>query len=447
MLWLDMGLGKTVVTLTAIAERMDMMQVYGALVVAPKRVIQSVWRQEARKWAHTGHLKFNLVHGSKDFRTRAALTPADVYLTNYENLRWLADLWTHHYLSKGRYPPVNMLVLDEVTKVKNPSSVRAESLERLTPFIPFRVGLTGTPASNGYADLFGQYKVIDGGQRLGTSKTAFQDRFFKAVNPYAPHEKRETQDGATAVIEALVGDITLQMSSADYLQLPPVMPNVIELDLPPRLRAKYEQLEDEMLVQLDSGHEVVSFNAASLTNRCLQFAQGAMYLAPGDKRWELVHDLKMEALDEVVEEANGKPVLAAIEFQHDAQRILAKYPDWRWLSSSMSETRFNETLDLWEAGRLPGIIAHPASAGHGIDRLKDGPVDDLVWFGHTWSLDDYEQTIARLMRQGRTRPIRMHHLVMRGTVEEAQRMALAFKASTQSQLKAALNEYRRTKGK
>jgi len=445
MLWLDMGLGKTVVTLTALAQRLDRVQIHGALVVAPVRVIQSVWRQEARKWDHLGHLRFSLVHGDKNTRTRAAMVPADIYLTNYENLRWLADLWTQHYLARGKYLPVNALVADEVTKLKNATAKRHEAIRRLTPFMPYRLGLTGTPASNGYADLFGQYLAIDGGQRLGQSVTQFKSRFFQRDNPMSPWGKDVLRPGSDEVIQELVGDITLQMSSADYLTLPDVIHNLIELHLPANRRAQYEQLEEDLFVKLDSGHEVESFNSASLSNRCLQFAQGAMYRNPGDSTWEAIHDVKLDALDDVIEEASGKPVLVAVAFRHDAQRILERHPEMRWVDAAMSGTSFNETLDLWEQGRLPGIVAHPRSMAHGIDRLKEGPVDDFVWFGHTWALDDYEQAIARLQRQGRTRPIRMHHLAMVDTVQDAQRAALASKAVGQDALKAALNEYRRHK--
>ena len=443
MLWLDMGLGKTVVTLSAIAEKLDRLQINGALVLAPLRVIQSVWRQEAGKWDHTQGLRFSLISGTRDARTRAALLPADVYLCNYENLTWLADCWTQYYLARGKYLPVNMVVFDEVTKVKNSTAKRHEALQRLTPFMPHRVGLTGTPASNGYQDLFGQYLAVDSGQRLGTSKTAYYQRFFKAANPMSPFGKQVPVPTAEETIEALVADITIQMAAEDYIDLPEVMENELYVDLPSGLAKKYKKLEDEMWIELDSGHEIESFNAAALTNRCLQFSQGAMYLHPGARQWEKVHDLKLEALDSVLNEANGKPVLVAIEFQHDAERILDKHPGMVWVKSGMSGAKFNATLDAWEEGRLPGIIVHPASAGHGIDRLKNGPVDDVVWFGHTWSLDQYEQFIARVKRQGRTRPIRMHHITTRGTIEEAQRIALAHKARGQNKLKEALNEYRR----
>jgi len=443
MLWLDMGLGKTVAALTVVDELMDRAEVYGCLVLGPLRVMQSVWRQEAEKWAHLAHLQFSAILGTRDDRTRAAVTPAQVYLCNYENLRWLADLWTVHYLSKGRYPPVNMVIYDEVSKLKDSANVRHTALQRLLPFLPYRVGLTGTPAGNGYKDLHGQFMAVDSGERLGTSKTSFHRRFLRPDNPGSPFAKQVIVPGAKGVIHDLVRDITVQMRNEDYLELPPVVDNVVELELPRDLRRRYKDMEKTMWLELDSGRGVESFNVASLTNRCLQFAQGAVYLQPGEDSFEEIHQIKLDALDDIIEEAAGKPVLIIMAFRHDGHRILGRHKDYAWIDSRMSERKFNDTLHRWVCGYLPGIVMHPASAGHGIDRLKDGPVDDLVWFGHTWSLEQYLQTIARLQRQGRTRPIRMHHLVMDNTVQVAQRIALDAKAEEEEGLKAALNEYRR----
>lgn len=444
MLWVDMGLGKTVIVLTAIEELLDKGLSYGALVVAPKRVVESVWRQETGKWPHLRHLQVRAMHGTADQRTRAALTFAHVYLVSYDNLKWLADTWSKHYLQRKRPLPVDFAVYDEVTKLKNASSKRVTHLQRLLSFIPRRCGLTGTPASNGYADLYGQFLVVDDGERLGKTKTAFTHRFLRPEHP-GSFARMVTNSDAERVIEGLVSDITVQMDNADYLDLPPVVHNDIPLRLPADLQGRYDEMERTMFIELDSGRGVESFNAAALSTRCLQFAQGAMYLEPGNPQWEELHRLKLDAMDDIVEEAAGKPLLVAIEFQHDAHRLQARYPGWVWVSSKMPEKRFEEVLSAWEKGKLPGLLAHPASLGHGVDRLKNGPVDDLVWFGHTWSLDNYEQLIARLRRQGRTRPIRVHHLEMLGTVESAQRMALASKATTQEGLKAALNEYRRQK--
>lgn len=442
MLWIDMGLGKTVITLTSLWRRFDRMEVRGALVLAPRRVVESVWRQEVQKWPHLRDLRIVNVIGDPDTRTRRALMPADIYATNYENLRWLADTWTKHFLLKSRYLPVNAVVYDEVSKMKNSTSKRMHAVQRLLPYVDFRIGLTGTPAANGYKDLHGQYLAVDSGARLGQGITEYKRRFLEAENPMSPFGKQKVRSGAAETMHALIGDITVEMKNRDYLELPPVIENEITIQLPEDLRAKYDKLEQEMWLRLDSGREVESFNAASLTNRCLQFAQGAMYPVAGADDFEEIHHEKLYALDEVIEEAAGKPVLTAIAFRHDGHRITKRYPEFVWVDSKMSAKRFNDVLDRWGRGEVPGIVMHPASLGHGVDRLKDGPVDDLVWFGHTWSLDNYQQVIGRLERQGRTRPIRMHHLQMAGTVQDAQRIALATKAETQNDLKAALNEYR-----
>lgn len=443
MLWLDMGLGKTVVTLTSIAERMDALECWGALVVGPLRVVQSVWRQEAAKWSHLRHLKFSLIHGVKDVRATAALTKADIYLVNYEGLNWLADYWTHHYLKRGRYLPINMVVLDEVPRVKNPGAIMSKATHRIRRFAPYSIGLTGTPAGNGYDDLFGQYLAVDMGKSLGTERTIFRERFMRPENAGTRFSRQVAIKEAKAAIENHIAPITVQMKNSDYLELPPVVENVIGLELTPELQDKYTTLEEELWLELDSGHEIVSFSQLSAMGRCLQFAQGAVYLGPGDPRFEVIHDIKLEALESVVQEANGKPVLVAVPYQHDAKRILKKYPGWVWISSKMGEAKFEQALNDWEAGKLPGIVANPLSMGHGLDRLKSGPVDDLVWFGHTYALDAYEQTIARLQRQGRTRPIRMTRLIMGKTIEVAQCYALRDKAKDQNGLKEAINQYRR----
>lgn len=442
MLWIDMGLGKTVICLSIGAELLDRVAIPGILVVAPKRVCQSVWRQEAQKWTHTNHLKFSLIQGDVTERTRAAMVYAQIYLVNYENLEWLINLWTQHYLSKGKYPPVALAIFDEVTKMKNATANRSEAWARLAPFVPRRIGLTGTPASNGYKDLHGQYLAVDGGKRLGLYKTSYAKSYMRPENPMSPFGKQVLVPGSAEHIHSLINDITLQMNAADYIELPEEFHNDIYIELPPNLREAYRQLENEMFIRLDSGAEVESFNAASLTNRCLQYAQGAMYPAPGSDAFETIHDLKIEALESVVEEANGKPVIAAIQFRSDGHRIQKRYPDWVWLDSKMSDRKFNAAMASWAKGDIPGIIAHPGSAGHGLDDLKKGPVDDVVWFGHTWALDLYEQMNGRVIRQGRERPVRFHHLTVRDTVEEAQRMALRMKATEQGDLKAALNEYR-----
>ncbi len=442
MLWLDMGLGKTAVTLTNIVNRQDRLQVYGTLVVAPLRVLQTVWRQEASKWEHTKHLRFSLIHGKPNQRSLAFTRHADVFLVNYEGLKWLSEQITHHYLSKGRYPPFNMVVFDEVSKLKDHTTARHKALRALLPFIPYRIGLTGTPAANGYWDLFGQFLAVDLGARLGTRRGDFADAYFKEKN-WGMGSRYEVYPGAEKRIQEVIGDITLQMSASDYLQLPGVMINDIWVDLPPRARAKYEQLEREMFLELDSGTEVEVFNAAALTNKCLQAANGALYTSTGGP-WEELHTAKLEALDDVVEESGGKPLLGAYAFKHDAKRIEDRYPDVQHLSSKLGTWRTQELLTRWDKGLVQMLIGHPASMGHGLN-LQQGS-DTLVWFGLPWSLELYQQTIDRLAGGlRRHRPVIVHRILARNTTDEAVKAALEAKATTQDGLKAALNEYRRRK--
>lgn len=441
-LWLDMGLGKTAVALTNILQRQHMLQVYGTLVIAPLRVIQTVWRQEASKWEHTKGLRFSLIHGTPDVRRRAFAVPADVYLVNYEGIDWLSKQLVHHYLSRGKYLPFNMVVFDEVSRLKDHTTKRHKALRDLLPFIPYRMGLTGTPAANGYMDLFGQYLALDSGTRLGTSRTAFAERFFHQ-NGWGVGSRWEVNTGAEKRIEELIGDVTMQMSAQDYLELPPVVFNDIWVDLPTKARAQYEKLERDMFLELDSGQSIEVFNAAALTTKCLQAANGALYTSVGGP-WEETHKAKLEALEEVIEEQAGKPLLLAYSFRHDAARIEKSFKGVEHISSKLGTLKTNELLTRWDRGRVPILQGHPASMGHGLN-LQAGS-DTLVWFGLPWSLELYQQTIDRLAGGlRRQRPITVHRILARDTTDEAVKMALEAKATTQEGLKTALNEYRKNK--
>ena len=306
MLWLDMGLGKTVITLTSLAHLINSGFLRGVIIVAPIRVIRLVWRQEAAKWEHTKHLRFSMVTGTKDQRTQALLRPADVYLINYENLGWLAETLQTYFVKKDRPMPFNGIVWDEISKMKNSSTNRVKAFRKIADKFDWTTGLTGTPASNGYKDLHGQFLVVDKGERLGTSKTAFRTRFYKKVGPYKEVPYEDTED----TIKKLIGDITLEMSAEDYNPLPDLMVNNIEIEMPDDLRAKYEKLEREFFLVLDSGKEVEAFNQAALTNKCLQFSNGAMYPVAGMPLWEAIHDLKLEALEEIVDCGDGVHAVA-----------------------------------------------------------------------------------------------------------------------------------------
>lgn len=443
MIWADMGLGKSVVTLTSIAHLLNTGFLRGVVIVAPIRVIRLVWRQEAARWSHTKHLTFSMLTGTRDQRTRALLRPANVYLINFENLQWLAETLATYYTGKDKPLPFNGVVWDEISKCKNSSTQRVKAVKKILPHFDWTTGLTGTPASNGYKDLHGQYLVVDKGQRLGTSKTAFRTRFYKKAGPY----KEVPYEGAENEIKQLIGDITLEMSAEDYNKLPDLVVNDINIEMPENLRDLYDRMEKEFFIQLDSGKQVEMFNQAALTNKCLQFANGAMYPVAGMPLWEPIHDLKLEALEEIIDEAQGQQVLCAYGYRSDAERIMKRFHDLRPinLTECKSEASLMNAMARWASGDCPLMIGHPASMGHGIDGLqKRGHI--VVWYGLNWSLDLYDQMNARIRRQGQGAPVICHRLMMLDTLDQAQAMALDEKAQTQAGLRNAVKQYRLTRG-
>lgn len=441
MLWLDMGLGKTVITLTSIAYLIGCGFLKSVIIVAPIRVCRLVWRQEAMKWDHTKHIRFSLVTGTRDQRSRALLCDADVYLVNYENIQWLAESLQTYFIAKKREMPFQGLVWDEVSKCKNSSTKRVSTIRKLLSAFKWRTGLTGTPAGNGYKDLHGQYLVVDGGVRLGTSKTAFRSRFYKKQGPYTEVAYADTE----STIKNLISDITLEMSAADYNPLPDMMVNDIEVELPDEARVQYDKIEREFFLRLDSGSEVEVFNQASLTNKCLQISNGAIYPIAGVPVWEPIHDAKLSALDEIIDDAQGQPVLCSYAYRSDADRIMSRYADIRPinLTECKSERALNDAMARWKSGDCRLMIGHPASMGHGVDGLQSrGHI--LVWFGLTWSLDLYEQFNARIRRQGQGAPVICHRIMCRDTMDQAQRLALQDKSTTQTSLRNAIKEYRQS---
>jgi SNF2 family DNA or RNA helicase len=442
MLWVSMGLGKTVITLTSLAHLIRTQYLRGVVIVAPIRVIRLVWRQEAAKWEHTKHLKFSMVTGTRDQRTRALLRPADIYLINYENLGWLAETLQTYFVKKDKPLPFNGVVWDEISKCKNSATNRVKAVKKILDKFDWTTGLTGTPASNGYKDLHGQFLVVDKGQRLGVSKTAFRTRFYRKVGPYKEVPYEDTED----TIKKLIGDITLEMSAEDYNPLPDLIVNNIEIEMPDDLRTKYDKMEREFFLQLDSGKEVEMFNQASLTNKCLQFSNGAMYPVAGMPLWEPIHDLKLDALEEIIDEAQGSPVLCSYAYRSDAARIMEKFKhlDPINLTDCKSESALLNAMHRWKTNDCALMIGHPASMGHGIDGLqKNGHI--LVWFGLNWSLDLYEQMNARVRRQGQGVPVICHRIMCQDTLDQAQALALDEKATTQQGLRNAVKQYRETK--
>jgi len=442
MMWLDMGLGKTVITLTSIAYLRKLGVLRGVIIVAPIRVCKMVWRQEALKWEHTKHLTFSLVTGNKDSRTRAMMQPADVYLVNYENLKWLSSFLHTYFLAYNKPSPANGIVWDEVSKCKNSTTNRVKAFLKIEQCFDWTTGLTGTPASNGYKDLHGQYLVVDKGQRLGRFKTPFNTKFYQKEGPYMEIPLPNAEHD----IKALISDITLEMSAADYNPLPDMIVNDIAVEMTGELRDNYEKLEREMFLQLDEC-TVEVFNKAALMNKCLQYGAGALYFNTESHDYQEVHDLKLDAMEEIIDEAQGNPVLCAYSFKSDADRIMKRFKELNPinLTECKSQKALDDAMRRWKSGDCLLMIGHPASMGHGIDGLQDRG-NTLVWFGLTWSLDLYEQMNARIRRQGQGRPVMCHRIMVTKTVDQIQAIALDSKATTQDGLRRSVKQYRLEKG-
>lgn len=448
MLHQDPGLGKTIASLTAIeALKFDAYKVKAALVIAPLRVVQSVWEQEAKKWSHTQHLTFSRILGDKASRIRGLCAKADIYLVNYENLVWLQAEVEYRFLSRGKYPPWNLCVLDEISKMKGTrirqGVKRGTAALKLLQYCPYRVGLTGTPAPNGMLDLFGQYLCVDSGKRLGSSFDRYRHTYFYQTGysgyKYAPFEQAKIQ------ITELISDITMDLKASDYLKMPDLIDNDVLLQMPPGMQAEYDSIEREMLIELESGKNVEIFNKASLTNRCLQWAGGGVYLNPGLPDWEKIHEMKMDALVDLVDELNGQPVLVFYQYQHEAKRIQKKYPDSVWLSSKTSAADFNQAIIDWNTGKLNMIVAHPASMGHGVDRLQTS-CHNMIWFGLNWSWELYFQSISRIARQGQSQPAVLNHrILMDKTVDQVVALALKMKEEDETSIRDLIREYGRQK--
>lgn len=458
MLWLQVGLGKTIISLTALMEFRRAGIVDKVLIFGPLRVIQAVWEREARKWEHTKDLRFSVMHGPKKDRERALFTDADIYLTNYENMNWLAETLDRYYLSQDKPLPFQMVVYDEVSKLKNSTSLRMQGGNRdrkvrgqmqkvkmigwrkILPHFKVRTGLTGTPASNGYIDLHGQYLAVDGGKRLGEFITHYKNDYFES--DYSGWNYAPTDLGRTA-IEQKISDITIKMDAATYLDMPAVKVTNIMVDMPAASRKAYLELEKDMFTQLDSGKELEVFSRASVSNKCLQICNGSPYEESGSSEYETMHDAKLDALEDILEEAAGQPVLCSYSFKSDAERIMKKFKKLKPVNLTTAPTKnVGNLIDKWNRGEIKLMIGHPASMGHGIDGLQDtGSI--VVWFGVNWSLELYEQMNGRISRQGQTRPVSILRILCRDSIDLAVADAIERKADGQDGLKDALDRYRK----
>ena len=435
--FLDMGLGKTISTLTAIEElKYDYCEVNTVLVIAPKRVAETVWEEEAKKWDHTKHLTFSKIIGTEKQRLAALKRKADIYIISRDNIAWLCSL----YAAKL---PYDMLVIDELSSFKAHQTQRFKSLRLARPWFKRVVGLTGTPAPNGLINLWPQMYIIDRGERLEKTISAYRSRYFRpgASNGYVVYSYNILPE-SEKLIQEKIKDICISMRAEDYLEMPERIDNFVRVTMPDKLMDIYKKFEQENIITLANEIEqgtttVNAVNAAALSNKLLQFANGAMY--DENRNVVPVHDLKLEALKEIVEAADGKPVLVAWTYQFDRDRIINYFR-----SMKPRELKTAQDINDWNAGKVQLMLAHPASAGHGINLQAGGNI--IVWYGLTWSLELYQQFNARLYRQGQKQRTIIHHIVTSKTEDENVVKALKSKDRAQNNLmnsiKAKLEMYR-----
>lgn len=413
---LEMGLGKSVISLSAINELMlDYFDVSRTLVIAPLRVANSTWPDEIKKWDHLKHLNYSVVIGSEKERLAALRKPAHIYLINRENVDWL--------ITKSGIPwKFDMVVIDELSSFKSYQAKRFRSLLKVRPKIKRIVGLTGTPSSNGLMDLWAEFRLLDMGERLGRYITYYRQNFFipdkrnqQMIFSYKP------KDGAEKKIYSLISDITISMKSKDFLKMPECVMNEVIVTLSDKEQKLYDSLKQDMVLSLEE-NEIDAINAAALSNKLLQMSNGAVY--NDDKESLHIHDRKLDALEDLIEGANGKPVLVAYWFKHDLEKIKDRF--------DVREIKSAKDISDWNEGKIPVALIHPASAGHGLNLQAGGST--LIWFGLTWSLELYQQTNARLYRQGQDSTVVIHHILTKGTIDEDVMKALKAKEKIQDAL-------------
>lgn len=425
-LFLEMGLGKTVSTLTAINKLMyEELAINRVLVVAPKRVAESVWDTEIEKWEHLRHLKISKVVGDVKTRLKALQTRADIYTIGRDNIAWLCKLYA------GKRMPFDMLVIDELSSFKNHKSVRFKNLRVVQPQFLRVVGLTGTPAPNGLIDLWAQIYLLDRGERLGKFITRYRDEYFRPGRRNgAVIYTYDLRKGADQAIHKKISDICMSMKAKDYLTLPKRITNIIKVNFDEALRKQYETFEKEQVLSLlEDGAEITALSAATLSNKLLQFANGAIYDEEGGVHH--VHDLKIEATKELLDDANGKPVLIAWTFRHDRDRLMEALKSYH-----PCELKNGDDIRAWNEGKIPVLLMHPASGGHGLNLQAGGHI--IIWFGQTWSLELEQQFNARLDRQGQTESVIVNKIVASNTIDGDVLKALASKDKSQEGLMAAV---------
>lgn len=422
-LFLEMGLGKTVITLTALEDMIyNSFEVGKVLVIAPLRVAEDTWSRESAKWEHLKHLRISKILGTPSQRRAALAAEADIYIINRENVVWLCDELS---VAGGWF--FDTVVIDELSSFKSPKAQRFKALRKYITRSRRVIGLTGTPAPNGLIDLWSQIYLLDGGERLGRTVTGYRERFF------LPDKRNQTtifsykpKDGADKAIWDRLSDICVSMRAEDWLTLPERIDNVVTVRMTDKQRAAYEKFEREQYIQFIEG-EVTAVSAAALTNKLLQYSNGAMYKADGD--YIETCEGKLDALEDIIEAANGKPVLCFYSYKHDLERIQKRFPNAVKLDNA-------EDIENWNNGMIELLLAHPAGAGHGLNLQAGGNI--IVWFGLTWSLELYQQANARLYRQGQENAVVIHHLLTEQTVDERVYQSLQGKGEVQDELLDAL---------
>ena len=414
-LFLDMGLGKTIITLTAIEElKNNYFDINKVLVIAPKRVAEDTWTTEHRKWDHLTGLKVTRIMGTPKQRIQSLKEDADVYIITRDNIAWLVD-------ELGKNWSFDTVIIDELSSFKSNQSKRFKKLRTVRPLIKRIIGLTGTPAPNGYEDLWSQIYLLDRGERLGKTITQFRTTYFNTL-PRNGYSEYKLKDGAKEIIDSRIKDICISMKAKDYLNLK----EPLYINRTAKLTASeyktYKTMERDAVLELEDG-DITALNAAAVTNKLLQLANGAAYA--DDRSIIKIHDGKLEVLDELIEEAQSDPVLVFYNYKHDKSRILERYKEVRVLET---ETDIKD----WNEKKIKILLAHPASAGHGLNLQGGGSI--IIWFGLTWSLELYQQANARLHRQGQTEAVRIYHIIAENTVDERVLKVLQGKNMRQEEL-------------
>ena len=419
---LDLGMGKTSIVLSCLNYLMfETFEVSKVLIIAPLRVARNTWSDEIKKWDHLQGLRYSIAVGTAAERIKALKADADIYIINRENVPWLIE-------ESGLPFDYDMVVVDELSSFKNWNAKRFKALMKVRPKVKRIVGLTGTPSSNGLMDLFAEFKVLDMGERLGRFISQYRINFFKPDRVNGPIVySYKLLPGAEDRIYEKISDITISMKASDYLEMPELISTEYKVYLDDEERAKYEELKNELVLQLP-GAEITAANAATLSGKLSQLANGAIY--DDDGSVNAFHERKLDALEDLIESANGKPVLVAYWFKHDLKRITERLTA---LKADFQRLDSDESIRKWNAGELQVGLIHPASAGHGLNLQEGG--NTIIWFGITWSLELYSQTIGRLFRQGqKAKNVTVIHIITDGTVDERILKALEAKDSTQRAL-------------